>query len=84
MALQRTFSDLGYTIIVRENLTDIEIVKEIEGVVSRSCKSDSLIVCILSHGSEGEFLFFGILKDLKFHFVWTVLIRVVFRLVFHH
>jgi len=53
MALNRTFSALGYKIVEKDNLTDAEIVKEIEDIVAKSGSSDSLIVCILSHGSKG-------------------------------
>lgn len=53
-ALHQTFSALGYTIVEKENLTDDEILHEVKAIVARSGSSDSLIVCILSHGSEGE------------------------------
>lgn len=40
--------------MVKENLTDDEILIEVMKIVAESGSSDSLIVCILSHGSEGE------------------------------
>lgn len=52
-ALHRTFSALGYKIVEKENLRDDQILDEVKQIVTKSGSSDSLIVCILSHGSEG-------------------------------
>ncbi|XP_037036990.1 caspase-8-like isoform X2 [Bradysia coprophila] len=52
-ALNRTFSAMGYQILEKDNLTDDEIRHEVKEIVAKSGSADSLIVCILSHGSEG-------------------------------
>ncbi|KAJ6636162.1 Caspase-8 [Pseudolycoriella hygida] len=52
-ALCQTFSAVGYEIVERTNLTNVQILSEVENIVKRSASSDSLIVCILSHGSKG-------------------------------
>lgn len=56
--MNRTFSAVGYEIVEKENLTDSEILLEVQEIVAKSGSSDSLIVCILSHGSEGWYKYF--------------------------
>lgn len=51
--LKEAFSSHGYTPIILENLTHVEILHNIRETVKKSLFKDSLIVCILSHGMEG-------------------------------
>lgn len=53
-ALQRTFNQFNYDIIIRNDLTHLEIIDEIRTTIETMTKStSSLFVAILSHGLEG-------------------------------
>ena len=52
--LAALFSGFGYTPSVFNNLTHLEIKQNIRETAKRSLLKDSIIVCILSHGMEGE------------------------------
>lgn len=52
-ALKRTFSAFGYNIRTERNRLHTEILDDIRRVINDSVQYDSIIVCILSHGSNG-------------------------------
>ena len=56
-ALKKVFDDFKYHVIVKNDLTHVEIIKEVDKASKQSSKYDGLIVCVLSHGHEG--LFYG-------------------------
>lgn len=56
--LKATFESRGYKVAEKVNLTHIEVQKELKNFVEASKVYDSLIVCILSHGKEGNITFF--------------------------
>lgn len=62
--LEDTFSSFGYRPIIKSDLTNIQILNEVRDVVKRSEIMDSVIVCILSHGFQGNFYInlFDVLK----------------------
>lgn len=53
--LQRIFSSFGYKIVIKENLTHVEILNSVKNVVNESTPYDSVVVCILSHGFKGNY-----------------------------
>lgn len=61
--LERVFTSFGYKIVIKENLTHIEILNSVKNVANESTPYDSVVVCILSHGFKGKF-FFMIIPDL--------------------
>lgn len=54
--LVETFKNFnfGTNIVVKDNLTHIQILKEIKNAASTVRMHSSLFVCILSHGDEGN------------------------------
>lgn len=52
-ALQRLFLSFGYGVVVKNNLTHLEILREVEEATEKASRVDGLVVCILSHGHEG-------------------------------
>uniref|UniRef100_A0A3F2YU15 CASPL1 n=1 Tax=Anopheles christyi TaxID=43041 RepID=A0A3F2YU15_9DIPT len=54
-ALERLFTDIGYDLIVEENITHHQILQSVQHAVQRTQPIHcSLIVCLLSHGQEGK------------------------------
>lgn len=53
-SLKETFGAFGYTHHVERNLTHLQILPAVKKAVEESTRLDSLIVCILSHGSKGS------------------------------
>ncbi|XP_075155939.1 caspase-8-like [Haematobia irritans] len=51
--LKKLFSSFGYTPLVYDNVTHVEMLNIINQTVQKSLIRDSLIVCILTHGMEG-------------------------------
>lgn len=51
--LKELFVSFGYTPLVHDNLTHVEMLHIIRETVKKSLLRDSLIVCILTHGMEG-------------------------------
>lgn len=52
-ALMNLFKTFNYDIIIRSDLTHIQILQEISDVTKKSSQYDGLIISILSHGYEG-------------------------------
>ena len=52
--LAALFSGFGYIPLVYNNLTHLEMKHHIRETAKKSLLKDSIIVCILSHGMEGE------------------------------
>ena len=52
-ALKSLFESFGYQTTVRNDLTHMEILKEVEEATKNASLVDGLIVCVLSHGHEG-------------------------------
>lgn len=63
--LCEVFSRYGFIPREADNLTDTEIMKAIDDVVRDSRDKDALIVCILSHGKNGVYLFYIIYLFIK-------------------
>lgn len=55
--LKETFATFGYKAAVKPNLKHHEITSVVADFVARSAAYDSLVVCILSHGAQGEKIF---------------------------
>lgn len=55
MKLEEVFSDRGFLINKKRNSTSVDMIATIEKMVKKCRTYDSLIVCILSHGYEGNF-----------------------------
>lgn len=53
-ALINTFSAFGYKVVLRSDVSHLDILSEVDNVVESSHDYDSLVVCILSHGLKGE------------------------------
>ncbi|XP_050302205.1 caspase-8 [Anthonomus grandis grandis] len=51
--LESLFKRMNFSVIVEDNLTHLDMLKSIENVTSRVKDESSLVVCILSHGSNG-------------------------------
>lgn len=66
--LKRTFTDVGFKVHTKDDLTASNILCELRRFVTQ-CKSDCVIVCVLSHGNDG--IVYGIdsepvaIKDLE-------------------
>ncbi|XP_055624552.1 caspase-8 [Toxorhynchites rutilus septentrionalis] len=53
-AIINLFTELGYRLILKENIPHLEILKQVENAVSQIESAHcSLVVCLLSHGQEG-------------------------------
>ena len=78
-ALKKLFEDFKYHVVVKNDLTHVEIIKEVDKASKQSSKYDGLIVCVLSHGHEG--LFYGsdsvpvFVKDIKANMSSKVLLN---------
>lgn len=55
--LMETFKPLGYNVVVGENLSSDNIFPFIKNYVERSKDMDSIIICVLSHGTKGNIFF---------------------------
>lgn len=53
-ALINTFAAFGYKIVLRSDVSHLDILSEVDNVVESSQDYDSLVVCILSHGLKGN------------------------------
>lgn len=54
--LKATFELRGYKVIIENDLNRKDILKAVKNVVDKSGSKESLIVCILSHGSNGSII----------------------------
>lgn len=52
-ALRLLFENFGFAVNVKTDLTNLEILKEVDRAAKRASQYDGLIVCVLSHGHEG-------------------------------
>lgn len=54
--LESTFKKFNFKVVVKDNCTDKEIIENIENTMKMFSKRDCcLIVCILSHGLQGNY-----------------------------
>ncbi|CAG9858957.1 unnamed protein product [Phyllotreta striolata] len=51
--LEEVFKKFGFRVETLENLTHLELIKEIKRVTKSITKESSLIICIMSHGDKG-------------------------------
>lgn len=53
-ALINTFTAFGYKIVLRSDVSHLDMLSEVDNVVESSQEYDSLVVCVLSHGLKGK------------------------------
>ncbi|KAG5671006.1 hypothetical protein PVAND_001230 [Polypedilum vanderplanki] len=54
-ALQSLFESFNYHVTTKNDLTHIEVLREVDKITKQSSEYDGLIVCVLSHGHEQIF-----------------------------